>query len=134
MFWLRSSICQVFPPFSDRYSAFSGGTASMNAYTISGLDGATATATRPHGFGGSPAPVSSVQVAPPSVLLKTPDALGTVALSPPERNVQPRRRKSHMPAYSVPGRDGSIDSIEQPVDALAPFSTCVQVLPPSVVL
>src|SRR5437667_12421949 len=104
---------------------------------MSGLDGASATATRPHGFGGSPdalAVVSSVQVAPPSVLLNKLDALGAVALSPPERNVQPRRRKSHIPAYSVPGRDGSIESNEQPVDAFAPFSTCVQVLPPSVVL
>ena len=68
---------------------------------MSGFDGATVTATRPHGFGGSPAAlvdVSSVHVAPPSVLLKRPEALGAVALSPPERNVQPRRRKSHIPA------------------------------------
>ncbi len=68
---------------------------------MSGFDGATATATRPHGLGGSPAAlgdVSSVHVAPPSVLLKRPEALGAVALSPPERNVQPRRRKSHIPA------------------------------------
>src|SRR6266705_6384953 len=137
MFWLRSSICHVLPPFSERYSAFCGGTASMKAYTMSGLDGATLTATRPHGLGGSPdalADVSSVQVAPPSVLLNRPEALGAVALSPPERNVQPRRRKSHIPAYSVLGRDGSIASIEQPVEALPPFSTCAQVLPPSVVL
>src|SRR6266550_9603542 len=99
MFWLRSSICQVFPPFSERYSAFCGGTASMNAYTMSGLDGATVTATRPHGFEGkpdAPADVSSVHVAPPSVLLNIPEPLATVAL--PERNVQPRRRKSHIPA------------------------------------
>src|SRR6267142_2569446 len=54
MFWLRSSICHVFPPFSERYNAFCGGTASMNAYTTSSLDGATVTATRPHGFGGKP--------------------------------------------------------------------------------
>src|SRR5438445_11816453 len=137
MFWLRSSICHVLPPLSERYSALSGGTASMNAYTMSGFDGATATATRPHGLGGSPEPaatVRSVHVAPPSVLLKRLDALGAVALSPPERNVQPRRRKSHMPAYSVPGRDGSMASIEQPVEAFVPFSTCVHVLPPSVVL
>src|SRR6266850_8420445 len=101
MFWLRSSICHVLPPFSERYSAFCGGTASMNAYTTSGLDGATVTATRPHGLGGRPeaaALVSSVHVAPPSVLLNRPEPLGAVALSPPERNVQPRRRKSHMPA------------------------------------
>src|SRR6266513_2638978 len=98
MFWLRSSICHVLPPLSERYSAFCGGTASMNAYTISGLDGATAIATRPQGLGGSPPPeavalVSSVHVAPPSVLLKRPEPLGAPALSPPERNVQPRRRK-----------------------------------------
>src|SRR5258705_5956465 len=101
MFWLRSSICHVLPASLDRYSALSGGTASMNAYTTSGLDGATVTATRPHGFGGKPdalADVSSVQVAPPSVLLNIPEALGAMALSPPERNVQPRRRTSHIPA------------------------------------
>src|SRR5437667_8973654 len=104
---------------------------------MSGLDGASATATRPHGFGGSPdalAVVSSVQVAPPSVLLNNPDALGAVALSPPERNVQPRRRKSHIPAYSVLGCEGSIVSSEHPVDRLAPRSTLVHVFPPSVVL
>src|SRR6266487_6803382 len=137
MFWLRSSICQVLPPFSERYSPFSGGTASMKAYTISGLDGATLTATRPHGFGGSPdalVDVSSVQVAPPSVLLNSPEPLRAVSLSPPERNVQPRRRKSHIPAYRVLGCDGSIVIIEQPVDALAPLRTLAHVLPPSVVL
>ena len=136
MFWLRSSICQVLPASFDRYSAFSGGTASMNAYTTSGLEGATATATRPHGLGGRPAAPagSSVHVAPPSVLLNSPDALGAVALSPPERNVQPLRRKSHIPAYSVLGFNASIESIEQPVDRLAPFSTLVHVFPPSLVL
>src|SRR5438045_3711168 len=136
MFWLRSSICQVLPASFERYSAFSGGTASMNAYTTSGFDGATATATRPHGFGGRPAEPagSSVQVAPPSVVLNKPDALGAVALSPPERNVQPLRRKSHSPAYSVLGLDGSIASIEQPVERLPPRNTLVHVLPPSVVL
>src|SRR5919198_3502918 len=103
----------------------------------SGLEGATATATRPHGLGGSPEPavaVRSVQVAPPSMLLNRLDALGAVALSPPERNVQPRRRKSHMPAYSVLGCAGSIEIIEHPVERLPPFSALVHVLPPSVVL
>src|SRR5213594_2042393 len=136
MFWLRSSICHVLPPLSERYSALRGGTASMNAYTMSGFDGATATATRPHGFGGNPDPlaaVRSVHVAPPSVLLNRLDALGAVALSPPERNVQPLRRTSHIPAYSVRGFDGSIASIEQPVERLAPFSTLVHVFPPSLV-
>ena len=104
---------------------------------MSGFDGATATATRPHGLAGKPEPavaVRSVHVAPPSVLLNKLEALGAVALSPPERKVQPRRRKSHMPAYSVPGRDGSMASIEQPVEAFVAFSTCVHVFPPSVVL
>src|SRR6266699_263783 len=101
MFWLRSSICHVLPASLDRYSAFSGSVASMNAYTTSGFDGATATATRPHGLGGNPAALvddSSVHVAPPSALLNNPEALGAIALSPPERNVQPRRRKSQSPA------------------------------------
>src|SRR5216117_3634120 len=104
---------------------------------MSGFDGATVTTTRPHGFGGSPAAlvdVSSVHVAPPSVLLKRREALGTVALSPPERNVQPRLRKSHIPAYNVFAFDGSIASIEQPVDRFVPRNTLVHVLPPSVVL
>src|SRR5439155_26389945 len=53
---------------------------------------------------------------------------------PPERNVHPLRRKSHIPANSVFGVCGSIDIIEHPVDALAPWRTLVHVLPPSVVL
>src|SRR5437667_11883576 len=107
----------------------------MNAYTTLGLDGATATATRPHGLDGSPlAPLSSVQDAPPSLLLNRPLALGASGPSPPERNVHPLRRKSHIPANSVFGVCGSIDIIEHPVDALAPLRTLVHVLPPSVVL
>src|SRR5258705_8576232 len=101
MFWLRSFISHVRPPSSDRYSAWRGGTASMTAYTTFGLDGATVTATRPHGLGGSPFAVlssSCVQVAPPSVVLNRPLPLGAVGPSPPERNVHPLRRKSHMPA------------------------------------
>src|SRR5574341_135883 len=137
MFWLRSSACHVRPPLSERYSALSGWTASMNAYTISGLDGATATATRPHGFGGRPAAlvdVSSVHVAPPSVLLNKPAALGAFSPSPPDRKVQPRRRKSHIPAYSVRGFAGSMEIIEQPVDGFEPLRILVHVWPPSVVL
>src|SRR6185503_18645473 len=109
----------------------------MNAYTTSGFDGATVTATRPHGFTGSPFAVDSfrsLQVAPPSVLLNNPLALGAVSPSPPERNVHPFRRKSHMPAYSVFGFLGSIDIMEHPVDAFEPFRIFVQVLPASVVL
>src|SRR5215831_18683988 len=108
----------------------------MNAYTTSGFDGATATATRPHGFAGNPFALdgsSAVHVAPPSVLLNNPLALGASGPSPPERNAQPLRRKSHMPAYSVFGDAGSIVISEQPVEALPPASTFVQVFPPSVV-
>jgi hypothetical protein len=115
MFWLRSRIVHVAPPSSDRYSALRGGTASMNAYTTLGFDGATVTATRPHGLGGSPLAVdesSCFHVVPPSVLLNRPLPLGASEPSPPERNVQPLRRKSHMPAYSVLGDDGSMDIME----------------------
>ena len=137
MFWLRSFICQVIPPSSERYSALRGGTASMNAYTTFGFEGATVTATLPQGFGGSPGALlssSCVHVAPPSVLLNKPLPLGASGPAPPERNVHAFRRKSHMPAYSVFGFCESIDSIEQPVEALAPASTFDQLMPPSVVL
>src|SRR5688572_13014900 len=123
MFWLRSRICHVAPPSSERYSALSGGTASMTAYTTLGFDGATVTATRPQGFFGRPLPLASsscVHVAPPSVDLNRPLPLGASGPSPPERNVQPLRRKSHMPAYSALGFLESIEIIEQPVDAFAP--------------
>src|SRR3989442_10885508 len=107
----------------------------MNAYTTFGLDGATATATRPHGLDGSPfALLSSVQDVPPSVLLNRPLPLGAVGPSPPERNVHPLRRKSHMPAKIVLGFWGSSEIIEHPVDGLDPFRTFTHVLPPSVVL
>src|SRR6267143_4195264 len=102
-----------------------------------GFDGATVTATRPHGFAGSPLALGafrSLHVAPPSVLLNKPLALGAVSPSPPERNVQPLRRKSHKPANSVFGFLASIDIIEQPVDALGPLRTFVQLCPPLVVL
>src|SRR5260370_34609092 len=118
MFWLRSSACQVRPPSSERYSPFFGGSASIRAYTTSGFEGATATATRPHGLVGNPAVPGawrSVHVAPPSVLLNRPEPLGAVGPSPPERKGQPRRRKSHIPAYSVFGCAGSMDSNEHPV-------------------
>src|SRR5712691_1783096 len=137
MAWLRSRASQGCPPSSERYSAFLGGAASMNAYTTFACDGATATATRPHGLAGKPAALwasSSVHDAPPSVLLKRPLPLGASGPSPPERNVHPLRRKSHIPANSVFRLCGSIDIIEHPVDALGPFRTLVHVLPPSVVL
>src|SRR5262249_41939959 len=99
--------------------------------------GATATATRPQGLGGSPRALrssSGVQFAPPSLLLNNPLPLGASGPSPPERKVQPLRRKSHIPANSVWGCCGSMLSIEQPVEALAPASTLVQLFPPSLVL
>src|SRR3979411_803512 len=101
------------------------------------FDGATVTAIRPHGFAGSPLALDAFNTfhgAPPSVLLNRPLPLGAVSPSPPERNVQPLRRKSHVPAYSVFGFFASIEIIEQPVDALGPLSTFVQLFPPLVVL
>src|SRR5947207_238064 len=108
----------------------------MNAYTTFGFDGATVTATRPHGLAGNPLPLfssSAVHDVPPSVLLNNPLPLGASGPSPPERNVHPLRRKSHIPAYNVRGDDGSIVINEQPVDAFDPARTFVQLLPPSVV-
>src|SRR5882724_6023482 len=102
-----------------------------------GFDGAMVTAMRPHGLVGSPlADLSSsdCHVAPPSVDLNRPLPLGASGPSPPERKVQPLRRKSHMPAKSVFGLERSSDSIEQPVDAFAPLRIFVQFLPPSAVL
>src|SRR2546429_8475169 len=78
-----------------------------------------ATAMRPQGFAGSPLPLcssSSCQVRPPSVVLKKPLPLGDVGLSPPDRKVQPFRRKSHMPAKRTFGSPEFIEIIEQPVD------------------
>src|SRR5688572_20171584 len=119
MFCPRSRAYHVAPPSCERYRAFNGGTASMNAYTTLGFDGATVTATRPHGLAGSPRADCAVRldhVAPPSVLLNRPLPLGASGPSPPDRNVHPLRRKSHMPAYSVLGFFESIEIIEQPVD------------------
>src|ERR1041385_7085755 len=109
----------------------------MNEYTTFGFYGAAPPPPRPHGPLGSPVALfssSRVQSAPPSVLLNNPLPLGASGPSPPERKVQPFLRKSHIPANSVPGCCGSIVSIEQPVEALAPASTLFQVLPPSLVL
>src|SRR5947208_16776628 len=105
----------------------------MNAYTTLGLDGATATASGPHGLDGSPlAPLSSVQDAPPSLLLNKPLPLGASGPSPPDRNVHPLRRKSHIPAKIVFGFVGSSDRIEHPVESFYPFSTFTNVWPRSV--
>src|SRR5215469_560939 len=102
-----------------------------------GFEGAMVTATRPHGFEGRPLALfssRSVQFAPPSVLTKRPLPLGDAGVSPPERNVQPLRRKSHMPAKIVLESRELIDIIEQPVEAFAPLRILFQVIPPSVVL
>src|SRR5258708_40255546 len=97
MFWLRSFICQVRPPSSERYNPFLGGAASTNAYTALGFDGATATARRPQGFAGRPAAlvaVRSLQVAPPSVVLNKRLPLGASGLSPPQPEVHAARAQS----------------------------------------
>src|SRR5258707_7408579 len=100
-----------------------------------GFDGAVVTAVGPHGLNGSPfAEEISCHVAPPSVVLYRPLALAVPGPSPPERNVQPLRRKSHMPAKSTFGFDGSMVMIEQPVEAFGFLRTFVHVFPPSVVL
>src|SRR5260370_30552579 len=101
------------------------------------FEGAMVTAIRPQGFAGSPFALfssSSCHVAPPSVVLKKPLPLGAVGPSPPERNVQPLRRKSHMPAKSTLESCELIEIMEQPVERFAPFRTLFQVLPASVVL
>src|SRR6266436_1827650 len=95
------------------------------------------TATRPQGLAGRPLALfssSSFQVEPPLVDWKRPLPLGAVEFSPPDRKVQPLRRKSHMPANRVFESWELIEIIEQPVEALPPFSILFQVLPPSVVL
>src|SRR5215470_5997819 len=102
---------------------------------IFAFDGAIATSTRPHGAAGRPFEVLiDVHVLPPSVERWRPEPLVAVGPSPPERNVQPLRRKSHMPASSASGFVGSIARLEQPVDALPPFKISDHVLPPSLVL
>src|SRR6185437_567526 len=96
------------------------------------LLGAYAISTRPHGAPGKP---FAVEIAchdrPPSVERNMPLALGASGPSPPERNIQPVRRKSHMPASITSGFDGSSATLEQPVDRFAPASTFVHDLPPS---
>src|SRR5579863_10691650 len=88
-------------------------------------------ASRPHGLGGNPLALLSLislQWSPPSVDWKSP------LPGPPERNVQPWRRKSHIEAKMVFGSSGLMASIPQPVEAFAPARTFFQVLPPSEVL
>src|SRR6185295_7720055 len=78
--------------------------------------------------------VIGAQVRPASVERNMPLPLAAFGPSPPDRNVQPWRRKSHMPAISTSGFLGSIVTPEQPVDGLPPLSTSIHDLPPSVVL
>ncbi len=95
------------------------------------------TAMRPHGFAGNPLALlssNSFQVAPPSAVWKKLLPLGAVAFSPPERKVQPLRRKSHMPAKRTFGSCELMEIIEQPVERFAPLRILFQLLPPSVVL
>src|ERR1700752_2280163 len=92
---------------------------------------------RPKGFFGKPlfaVSVISVQEWPASAERNNPLPDGTAADSPPERNVQPLRRKSQRPAKIGFGSFGSRLIDEQPVERFLPFSTSVQLLPPSVVL
>src|SRR5712692_7612538 len=102
-----------------------------------GFEGAIVTAIRPQGFAGNPLALfssSSCHVVPPSAVLKTPLPLVAAGPSPPERNVQPLRRKSHMPANRVLESCGFMEIIEQPVERFPPFKILFQLLPPSVVL
>ena len=69
------------------------------------------------------------------MLLNRPLPLGASGPSPPERNVHPLPTEiPHAGIERLRSLDGSIDIIEQPVDALEPASTLVHVFPPSVVL
>src|SRR4051812_39253168 len=97
------------------------------------FEGAMATSMRPYGLGPMPLE-TSLQVFPPSAVLRSALALVASAPSPPDRNVHPLRRKSHSAAKRTSGLAGSIERLEQPVERLGPRSTCAQVLPPSSVL
>src|SRR5262245_32814846 len=104
---------------------------------MSGFDGAIVTARRPQGPGGSPFAVfssSCSHVAPPSLVRNNPEPETAVGPSPPERKVQPLRRKSHKPAKRRSGFFGSIVRPEQPVDGFGPSRISFQVFPASVVL
>src|ERR1041384_4575840 len=104
-------------------------------------DGATAIAVRPQGFGGNvfaggaPEPAArvanSVNDLPPSFDMNMPLPDVAVGPSPPERNVQPLRRKSHRPAYTTSGDFGSSATVLQPVEAFVPARIFVNVAPPS---
>src|SRR3954469_14314143 len=101
------------------------------------FDGAIETATRPNGFLGNPlfaVSETSVHDLPPSAERNNPLADGAVGDSPPERNVQPLRRKSQSDANTTLESFGSSVTDAQPVERFAPFNTWFQCAPPSVVL
>ena len=75
------------------------------------------TSIRPQGWGGSPLPSMVFQDLPPSAVRRSALPLGAFGPSPPERNVQPLRRKSQVPAKSTSGFCGSIVRLEHPVEA-----------------
>src|SRR4051812_44110142 len=119
MFWLVSRCSQVAPPSDDRNSAEA--LDSISAYTILLSDGANTVSTRPHGIAGRPLAVASdAQVLPPSVERNIPLPLAAFGPSPPERNDQPLRRKSHIPAISTSGFFGSMVTLEHPVEGFDP--------------
>ena len=101
---------------------------SIIAYTLSVLEGATATPTIPQTPLGKPfLPESGTHVSPPSVLLYNP------LPEPPLSMLCGRRITSHIPAYKTLGFPGSITKSEHPVCSFT-NRVFVQVFPPSVVL
>src|SRR5690242_19634767 len=95
------------------------------------FDGAITTSIRPHGPTGRPLAdlsVSWVHVLPPSVDLWRPLPLAASGPSPPDRNVQLLRQKSHSPASIVSGFLGSSVTLAHPVDWLVPVRINDQVL------
>src|SRR4029077_10797899 len=94
-------------------------------------------AMRPYGLGGSPwwaVGRNSLQVRPPSALRESPPPDAAFGPSPPERNVQPLRRKSQSAASNTSGLPGCRATLAHPVERLAPFRISCQLLPPSTVL
>src|ERR1700760_4529660 len=91
---------------------------------------------RPYGLGGMPCceGAISLHVRPASMLRYSPLPETAFGPLPPERKVQPWRRKSQRPAIRTSGLEGSIATLPQPVDRLDPFNTSDQDLPPSAVL
>jgi len=74
---------------------------------------------------GSPS-LSRVQVSPPSVLFQMPLPV------PPERTIHGVRWWSQKAAYRMRGLVASMLRSDAPLVAFIPLSSCVHVLPPSV--